>query len=86
MTMDFDSLHFVTFRKVILSGGVIALLLWLAVSTNPSKHREQLLNEFIAKGELPAISNWSMAGRRGLIAAWFRTRSTTPDIQTTPND
>jgi hypothetical protein len=35
-----------------LSGSIIALMAWLAVSTNPSKHRERLLNELIAKGEL----------------------------------
>src|SRR5580692_186903 len=36
---------------------------------------------------IPAISNWSMAGRRrGLIATGFRTCSTAPNIQKPHND
>src|SRR5271165_2394647 len=52
MTVLLNLRRSVTLRNVILSGSIIALMVWLAVSTNPSKHRERLLNELIAKGEL----------------------------------
>src|SRR5882724_4953366 len=52
MAMLADLRRFVTLRNLILSGCVSALMVWLAVSTDQSKHRERLLNELIAKGEL----------------------------------
>jgi len=43
--------RFFVFRGLILVA-IIALTIWLSVSSNPSNRRERLLNELISKGEL----------------------------------
>jgi hypothetical protein len=56
--------------KLALFGGAFALLGWLAVSTNPSKHREWVLNALIERGEL-GKTDPALAKRLQLQFPWL---------------
>jgi hypothetical protein len=68
--MLLDLRRFVTLRNVILSSCILALMVWLAVSANPTRHRERLLNELIAKGEL-GKTNPALQKRLRMQFAWL---------------